>query len=108
MNDLIDSVNELANRSQNPGYQPKRSRSNCSPRDKKSNRRENSWSNLAFSPPRKMKSKQPRFQNRFLDPQKHGRNPDQGLQVLKVFLTTRAGHFLDLQLLFVHGMKPHY
>ena len=42
-----------------------------------------------------------------IDPPEHGRNPDQGLQVHKVFLTVRANHIPDLRLLFAHGMKPH-
>ena len=63
-NDLIDSVNELVNCSQNPGYQPQPFSHSRSPGYKKSNGWENSWSNSNFSTPRKTNPKQPWFQNR--------------------------------------------
>ena len=65
VNDLIDSVNELVNCSQNPGYQPQPFSHSRSPGYKKSNKWENSWSNSNFSTPQKTSPKQPRFQSRF-------------------------------------------
>ena len=64
VNDLIDSVNELVNCSQNPGYQPQPFSHFRSPGDKRSNGWKNSWSKSDFSTPQKTNPKQPRFQNR--------------------------------------------
>ena len=60
--------------------------------------------NRTFQHHKKRTQNSPGFKT---DPPEHGRNPDQGLQVHKVFLTVRANHFPGLRLLFAHGMKPH-